>query len=111
MALSKAAQDYAEALCPAGDRNCIQQVGSRWEELTLARFGAAAAQPPTVERLRIVSSQGAEVGSLTFDGSAVNLCLDLSQGRKCAVIGSGLDGVEAAIATLSLMHGYQAIPA
>ena len=116
MELSTWGRDYGAALCLAPDRaavpfdrltdaeqQCVAQVGTGAEARLEAHFGLDAVPAPTpFARYRVTSPAGADLGTLTFAGGAVNWCVP-REAPNCGPVGYGHDGLDATMRMLQLL--------
>lgn len=115
--LSKWARDWAASMCVSPDREqlpwdqyspseqqCILRVGGDAQDRIDADFGLPTVDPPS--RFAVRSAGGQELGTLTYAGGTVNLCLTAKEAPNCGLVGHGQDGLEAARRMLHVM-GYR----
>ena len=100
--LSEAALHFGQAMCPPGDTNCVNRVGSAWEQDIEAKFGALSSTPPVVTQHQLIGSNGQQLGRLTMIDRQVMLCFTKPGQDLCAPIGVGNEALETARAMLGL---------
>ncbi len=104
--LTPAGRHFGEAFCPAGDEQCIRQVGEGWERRVEEAFGAGAGGSPVVVRQAVTGPTGVKLGTLTYADGTVTLCLEpASPGglQQCRDVGQGVDGLIAVQQMLQLL--------